>query len=78
MRPYKKNFRGKYEANFRGSRFRGISRNGNGWQILVMMKQKKMYLGSLRDEEQAAKFYDRVAIQYQGIKAKTNYSYSKR
>ncbi len=42
-----------------------------------MVNRKKKYLGTLPTEEQAAKFYDKVAIQYQGYKAKTNYSYSK-
>jgi hypothetical protein len=27
--------------NFRGSRFRGISKNGNAWQILLMVNRKK-------------------------------------
>jgi hypothetical protein len=48
--------------NFRGSKYRGISKNGNSWQILVMVNRKKKYLGTLPTEEQAAKFYDKVAI----------------
>ena len=62
---------------FRGSKYRGISKNGSSWQILVMVNRKKKYLGTLPTEDQAAKFYDKVAIQNQGIKAKTNYAYSK-
>jgi len=42
-----------------------------------MVNRKKKYLGTLPSEEQAAKFYDKVAIQYQGLKAKTNFSYNK-
>ena len=42
-----------------------------------MINRKKKYLGTLRTEEEAAKFYDKVAIQYQGDKAKTNYAYNK-
>jgi hypothetical protein len=42
-----------------------------------MVNRKKKYLGTLPTEEQAAKFYDKVAIQYQGHKAKTNYTYAK-
>lgn len=63
--------------NFRGSKYRGISKNGNSWQILLMVNRKKKYLGTLQSEELAAKFYDKVAIQYQGAKAKTNFPYNK-
>jgi hypothetical protein len=62
--PHKKAFKGGNVDNFRGSRYRGISKNGNSWQILVMINRKKKYLGTLPTEEQAAKFYDKVAIQY--------------
>lgn len=75
--PHKKVFKGANVNNFRGSRFRGISKNGNSWQILLMVNRKKKYLGTLPTEELAAKFYDKVAIQYQGAKAKTNFGYTK-
>ena len=42
-----------------------------------MVNRKKKYLGTLPSEEMAAKFYDKVAVQYQGVKAKTNFQYSK-
>ncbi len=42
-----------------------------------MVNRKKKYLGTLQNEELAAKFYDKVAIQYQGAKAKTNFAYNK-
>lgn len=62
IKPHKKAFKGENVNNFRGSKFRGISKNGNSWQILVMVNRKKKYLGTLPTEEQAAKFYDKVAI----------------
>ncbi len=74
---HKKVFKGANVNNFRGSRYRGISKNGNSWQILLMVNRKKKYLGTLPTEELAAKFYDKVAIQYQGAKAKTNFPYNK-
>lgn len=42
-----------------------------------MVNRKKKYLGTLNSEDLAAKFYDKVAIQYQGAKAKTNFQYNK-
>jgi hypothetical protein len=77
IQPHKKVFKGANVNNFRGSKFRGISKNGNSWQILLMVNRKKKYLGTLNSEELAAKFYDKVAIQYQGVKAKTNFQYNK-
>ena len=64
IKPHRKAFKGENVENFRGSKYRGISKNGNSWQILVMVNRKKKYLGTLPTEEQAAKFYDKVAIQY--------------
>ena len=61
----------------RGSRYRGVSKNGSQWQVLIMVKKKKRYLGSFTNEEEAARAYDKVALQNHGIKAKTNYDYTK-
>ena len=61
----------------RGSRYRGVSKNGSQWQALIMVKKKKRYLGSFSNEEEAARAYDKVALQHHGIKAKTNYDYTK-
>lgn len=61
----------------RGSKYRGVSRNGNLWQVLIMVNKKKRYVGGYLSEENAAKAYDKVALQFYGIKAKTNYNYSK-
>lgn len=51
IKPYQKSFKGENVQNFRGSKFRGISKNGNSWQILVMVHKKKQYLGTLPSEE---------------------------
>ena len=48
---------------FRGSKFRGISKNGRQWQVLFMQKRKKNYLGIIKHEIDAARFYDTVVIQ---------------
>ena len=38
---------------------------------------KKHYIGSINSEERAATIYDRHAILTHGLRAKTNFSYSK-
>lgn len=60
----------------RGSKFRGVSRNGNQWQVLIMVHKKKRYVGSYSNEEDAARHYDKVAIQFHGNRTKTNYFYT--
>lgn len=62
---------------FRGSKYRGVSRNGKLWQVLIMIKNKKRYVGSYTNELEAAKAYDFTSIQYHGIKALTNFDYKK-
>lgn len=48
---------------FRGSKFRGISKNGrNSWQVLVMLNRVKKYVGAIYDEEKAARIYDQISI----------------
>ena len=60
----------------RSSKFRGVSKNGKNWQVLIMIKQKKRYIGNFSNEEEAARIYDKIAIQFHGSKAKTNFQYS--
>ena len=63
--------------NFRGSRFRGVSKNKQKWQILISVGPHKQYTGGLMTEEKAARLYDRKAISTFGLRAKTNFPYSK-
>ena len=69
-------FRNKMQT-IRGSRYRGVSKNGNKWQVLVMGNQKKQYSGSIRDETAAARMYDRFAVKNLGLRAKTNFDYKR-
>lgn len=55
-------FNRKDMRDFRGSKYRGISKNGSSWQILVMINRKKRYVGKLPTELHAARLYDRVSI----------------
>lgn len=61
------------EDMFRGSKFRGVSRNKNKWQMMIMINQKKVYIGAIQNENDAAKYYDSIAIICQGMSAKTNF-----
>ena len=54
------------------SKYRGVSKNGNKWQVLIMINNKKYYLS----EEIAARIYDIMAIKNFGIKARTNFIYN--
>ncbi len=40
-----------------------------------MVSKKKRYVGSYSNEEEAARAYDKVALQNHGTKAKTNFDY---
>ena len=42
-----------------------------------MVNRNKKYVGAIYDEVKAAQIYDKIAIQYQGIAAKTNFHYTK-
>lgn len=67
------NFVKKYKTS---SKFRGVSRNGNNWQVLIMANNKKYYIGNYPSEELAARIYDIYAIKKRGIKARTNFPYN--
>ena len=62
--------------NKRSSRYRGVSKNGNQWQVLMMIKKNKSYIGSYPSEELAARIYDVLALKNRGVKARTNFQYT--
>ena len=59
----------------RSSKYRGVSKNGNKWQVLIMINNKKYYLGNYNSEDLAARIYDIQAIKSWGVKARTNFVY---
>jgi predicted transcriptional regulator len=59
----------------RSSKYRGVSKNGNKWQVLIMINKNKHYLGNYPSEDLAARIYDIQAIKNWGIKARTNFVY---
>ena len=60
----------------RSSKYRGVSKNGNKWQVLFMNHKNKNYINSYTSEEIAARIYDILSIKEKGIKARTNFSYN--
>ena len=59
----------------RTSKYRGVSKNGIGWQVLMMHKNNKAYIGTYYSEKVAARIYDIASIKRLGFKAKTNFLY---
>ena len=60
----------------RSSIYRGVSKNGNQWQVLMMINKNKSYIGSYPSEETAARIYDILALKIKGFKARTNFKYN--
>ena len=78
---YSNNFQGSKKIIFmnvgrRRSKYRGVSKNGNQWQVLFMVNNSKSYVGTYTTEDLAARVYDIMAIKNRGNKAKTNFIYS--
>lgn len=60
----------------RGSIYRGVSKNGNQWQVLMKENKSKTYKGSYPSEELAARIYDVLALKNKRLKARTNFVYN--
>ena len=56
----------------RGSKYRGVSKNGTKWQISVVSGQLKKYIGAIEDQEAAGTLYDKYAIILHGLKVSLN------
>ena len=63
----------KKKNDIRRSKFRGVSRNGNKWQALIMINRKKNFIGNFNSEEEAANAYDEYAMKYHKNKARLNF-----
>lgn len=61
----------------RRSKFIGVSKNGQNWQVLINMGKYKKYIGTYTSEDEAAIAYDFYSICLHSVKAKTNFSYTK-
>jgi len=60
----------------RRSKFIGVLKNGFRWQVLINAGRVKKYIGTFWDEKEAAVVHDFFSIGLNGLKAKTNFSYS--
>ena len=60
----------------RRSCYRGVSKNGKNWQVLLRKNNINYYLGNYSSEENAAKIYDIFNLYLRGNKATTNFFYS--
>jgi hypothetical protein len=67
------------EKVHRGTNLRGISKNGRcNWQILMMNLGANAYLGTVDNIVKAGILYDIFSIQSKGLKAKTNFNYTRK
>lgn len=63
------------EHNFknRSSKYRGVHGHDRSWQVGISNGKDRLHLGTYKDEEEAAKVYDRKAIELKGDKAILNF-----
>ena len=59
----------------RSSNFIGVSKNGENWQVLINSGKFKKYIGTYKNEKEAAISYDFFSIWLHTSKAKTNFTY---
>ena len=62
--------------NKRTCKYRGVSKIGNQWHVLMMINKTKSYIGSYDSEKLAGRIYDIMAFKYRGIKARINFKYT--
>lgn len=60
----------------RRSQFIGVTKNSRNYQALIVINNKKTYIGSYESELTAAKVFDRHSILLHGKRATTNFTYS--
>ena len=60
--PKQKNKTSRIGKTNRDSKFRGVSKNGKKWQVMIMGNMKKLYFGAIPSEKEAARLYDKLAV----------------
>ena len=67
---YRKHTKGKNTG--RRSRYRGVTRNGGSWQVLMTIQKKKKYIGACRTEEEAGRLFDKYALLIYGLSVRSS------
>lgn len=63
--------------NLSRSRYIGVTLKRNSWQALIWVNKKKIYIGSYRNEKDAALAFDFYSIILHGFRATTNFDFKK-
>ena len=58
--------------NFRGSKYRGPSKNRKKWQVMKMINKETVRIGAIKSELEAARIYDFLAILTEGLNVSTS------
>lgn len=53
--------------NFRGSKYRGPSKNRKKWQVMKMVNKQTVRIGTVASEREAARIYDFLVILTEGL-----------
>jgi len=71
--------RAKYKDRTYGSKYKGVTWQCkyNRWKVQIVTNRKVIYLGSFKDEVEAAKAYDEAAKKYHGEFASLNFATKK-
>jgi hypothetical protein len=54
-------------TNFRGSKYRGPSKNRKKWQVMKMISKETVRIGAIKTEQEAARIYDFLAFLTEGL-----------
>ena len=57
----------------RGSEYRGVSRKGKTWQVLIMINRNKNYIGNFKSEDEAVRAYVKYEMKFHKNKDRLNY-----
>jgi len=58
---------GNTKNDFRGSKYRGPSKNRKKWQVMKMINKETVRIGAVKTELDAARIYDFLAILTEGL-----------
>jgi hypothetical protein len=59
------------DGSFRGSKYRGPSKNRKKWQVMKMINKQTVRIGTVANEIEAARIYDFLALLTEGVNVST-------